>query len=943
MAEIEFLESAIRGREYTEGEKAVFSYIQDRLSYEEVLRRDESWEVFYHFTPMRQSLLNWYPFEKNARLLELGCETGILTQLFCESCGEVIAVDNDEKYAQAAYERNKNWGNLKVYAGDVRKCLVDMRFDYVVLTPAYYGDRLGDFLAYAQEVLETNGHLLLVVKNRLGVDVLCGKTNGAEIPYEAINTSNNEYYTREEIERGLKENGFSKHKYFYPLPDAVVPQEIYSENYIPQGKRTDRMLNYYPQKKTLLMPPEKLLSEVLSNEIFNKCTNAFLLDCSVEAAPSSISYAALSTDREKGAAYATKIYQGEYVDKTALFSEGEEGISRLASNALELHARGIDMVPQEVSADGRTLRMPYVSEELLIKRIAELSDDQEALQCVFDDLYQAVLRSSEYVSEEKNAMRDYAPEADWGIVLEKAYIDMIPLNCFWNDGKLLFFDQEFTFMNCPAKYVMFRALRYTFLSLNSEGKVFDLDSLCKRYGLEALWQFFLKEEDKFIYKNRNHELYGNFYNWTQLDAQSISDNMARLLQREAEKPGSQERYDDVNWFFSEMFYDRESDDCGMWRWSRGAAAEIMLKGSGDTIEKYELEFELILPDPSHVKRAEIYIDNKRWGHVIAPNKIIVPLRLGKEEQRRIIIRGDFPEKTFEGDARRFCFQFRNYAIRKEPAYVSDLIKDVREVQVDILKSLQRVCAGYNLHYFAIYGTLLGIIRNEDYIPWDDDIDIAMPREDYNRLLKLDREEHVFGNTLFLQNMYSDSKCFFGGYSKLRKNGTLGITKQNRGCKCHNGIWIDIFPVDNRIHDIYKLCRQHKRIFFYQRMLFHKVYGRNGIYSKGNSWSWFYFWGAKIFKYDFLCNQLDRAIQKYNSEETAKLSVFARIMNLASIPAFPRECFSKNGVGQFHGIEVNIPIVAEECLNVIWGYHYMLYPSEEFRKPHEDVYYSLSEN
>lgn len=64
MADIEFLESAIRGRVHTEEEKAVFSYIQNRLSGEAVLRRDEGWKAFYHFAPMRQSLFNWYAFEK---------------------------------------------------------------------------------------------------------------------------------------------------------------------------------------------------------------------------------------------------------------------------------------------------------------------------------------------------------------------------------------------------------------------------------------------------------------------------------------------------------------------------------------------------------------------------------------------------------------------------------------------------------------------------------------------------------------------------------------------------------------------------------------------------------------------------------------------------------------------------------------------------------------
>lgn len=943
MAEIEILENAVRDREYTEGEKAVFTFIQEHISWEEVLKSDQRWETFYHFSPMRQSLFNWYTFEKESCLLELGCETGILTQHFCESCGNVISADRDVKYAQAAYERNIHCPNLTVYAGDVRERLRDKRFDYVVLQPDYYREDLRDFLTYAQNVLKPCGHLLLVVKNKLGVDVLCGKTNGTETPYAAFNVLDNEYLSRREVINRLKETEFQKCKFFYPLPDAIVPQEIYSDAYMPHEKRTDRILNYYPQKQTMLISPESLSREVISNKMLDNCANSFLLDCSVQADPSEVCYAALSTDREKSAAYATKIYQGAYVEKTALYPEGKTGVLQLAANARELEGRGILTVAQEADVDGRTLRMPYVSEELLIQRISGVYGEQERLQDIFDVLYQAILNSSEHISSDENCMRNHAPGADWGVILEKAYIDMIPLNCFWNDGELLFFDQEYTRTKCPAKYVMFRALRYTFLSLDGEGKTFDLDSWRRRYGMEELWDIFLLEEDKFIFKNRNHELYRNFYQWTQLEPQSILGNVDRLMQKETAGAGSWEICDGIECFFQNMFCDRESDECGSWRWSCGAAAEILLQSGEEAIKKYELEFEIVLSDPAHVKRAEIYIDDKYWGQFIVPNKIVVPLQMGKKAQKKVTIMGDFQEKTFPGDSRKLYFQFRNYSIREEPAYVSKLIRDVREVQVDILKSLQTVCEKYGLRYFAMYGTLLGIVRNQDYIPWDDDIDIAMPREDYDRLLGLAEKEHVFESTLFLQNMYSDSGCFFGGYSKLRKNGTLGITRANRRQNCHNGIWIDIFPIDNRVHDMSKLYRQHREIRFYQRLLFHKVYGRNGMYTEYNSWSWGYFCAASVLRYDFLCRKLDRAIQRFDGEGTAKQSIFARIMPLASIPAFPRECFGRNGTGQFHGMEVNIPIVVEECLNVCWGYNYMLYPGEELRKPHADVEYYLKED
>lgn len=68
--------------------------------------------------------------------------------------------------------------------------------------------------------------------------------------------------------------------------------------------------------------------------------------------------------------------------------------------------------------------------------------------------------------------------------------------------------------------------------------------------------------------------------------------------------------------------------------------------------------------------------------------------------------------------------------------ISTKMKRVWETQIDLVKVLEKICKKYNLTFFAIYGTLLGAIRHEGYIPWDDDIDVVMPRKDFEKFKKM---------------------------------------------------------------------------------------------------------------------------------------------------------------------------------------------------------------
>ena len=63
------------------------------------------------------------------------------------------------------------------------------------------------------------------------------------------------------------------------------------------------------------------------------------------------------------------------------------------------------------------------------------------------------------------------------------------------------------------------------------------------------------------------------------------------------------------------------------------------------------------------------------------------------------------------------------------------MEKIQELEFDLLKFLKSVCQKYNLNYFLAYGTLIGAARHQDFIPWDDDVDVMIPREDYHKLIK----------------------------------------------------------------------------------------------------------------------------------------------------------------------------------------------------------------
>ena len=117
---------------------------------------------------------------------------------------------------------------------------------------------------------------------------------------------------------------------------------------------------------------------------------------------------------------------------------------------------------------------------------------------------------------------------------------------------------------------------------------------------------------------------------------------------------------------------------------------------------------------------------------------------------------------------------------------------LQQKQLDILKAFIRVCDKHNLEYFLMYGTALGAIRHKGFIPWDDDIDVGMPRADYEKYIQLQSE---YEDTPYFIQTFKSDPCYIYNYAKLRDSSTTFLENAFKNHRINQGVFIDVFPVD----------------------------------------------------------------------------------------------------------------------------------------------------
>ena len=259
------------------------------------------------------------------------------------------------------------------------------------------------------------------------------------------------------------------------------------------------------------------------------------------------------------------------------------------------------------------------------------------------------------------------------------------------------------------------------------------------------------------------------------------------------------------------------------------------------------------------------------------------------------------------------------------------LREVQLAELEILTEFDKAARKYGLKYTLCAGTLIGAVRHKGFIPWDDDIDVMMPRPDYEKLIRLNRKKKLWDDRLLLKS-FEDGNLE-APYAKLFDT-EISITEENYDQKDVRNLWIDIFPVDGLPDDEKKIKKHYKHALNLCKMNVASVV-KNGY---GSSRAVilvkdiFVKPAAKLIGRKRIAKLQRKLGLKYSYSHAPKCGMVTWAYDGPG-QAMPREEFEKMIEMPFEGRMFSVTSLWDENLTGIFG-DYMTLPPEEERITHD---------
>jgi 2-polyprenyl-3-methyl-5-hydroxy-6-metoxy-1,4-benzoquinol methylase len=282
---------------YSDGdvEDELLEIVKTHSNYEQVLANDSRWPILYHLSPIRENIINWYPFKEGSSCLEIGGGCGAITGALCRSVAQVTSVELSKRRATILYERHKDNDNLTVYVGNLNDIeLQEGSYDYVILNGVleYAGmftktqNPYKDFLENIKRYIKPGGELLIAIENRYGMKYFAGAREDHTARFfdgiegypkgDPVRT-----FGKKELEELIKSAAMEVKSFYYPHPDYKMPLEIYSDDALPKdGSQLIAAYNFDYDRYTLF-DETKAYDGIVANGQFAFFANSFFVVCGV--------------------------------------------------------------------------------------------------------------------------------------------------------------------------------------------------------------------------------------------------------------------------------------------------------------------------------------------------------------------------------------------------------------------------------------------------------------------------------------------------------------------------------------------------------------------------------------------------------------------------------------------------------------------------------------
>ncbi len=279
---------------YSDGsiEDELLHIVSTTSHFEEILAKDNRWPLLYHLSPLRRNLLEWYPFQADANLLEVGSGCGVLTALFCEKLKQVDCVEISRKRSEINVRRNKQHENLHIMVGNIMDVDFTNTYAYITLIGVFEytknfvtGNRpYTRLLSALHQVLRDDGRLIVAIENKFGLKYFAGaREDHTNIFFDSIEGyGNSSLYNRietfglYELIALFKRNGFEISELYFPHPDYKLPSCIYHRDFPPDIYTYLEESIAYGRYDYSLFNQHMAMLQIIKNGQFEFFANSFL-------------------------------------------------------------------------------------------------------------------------------------------------------------------------------------------------------------------------------------------------------------------------------------------------------------------------------------------------------------------------------------------------------------------------------------------------------------------------------------------------------------------------------------------------------------------------------------------------------------------------------------------------------------------------------------------
>lgn len=463
-----------------------------QVEYPRIIEEKKNWEVLYHFSALRENIVEWLPIDKSMKVLEIGSGCGAITGALAKKAKEVTCIDLSKKRSLINAYRHMDCENVTIHVGnfqDVEPDL-DLDYDYICLigvfeyAQAYINSEhpYEDFLHIIEKHRKPDGNIAIAIENKLGLKYWAGCKedhlgtwfSGLEdYPEGGVVRT----FTKDGLIKIAKECGFSDISMYYPYPDYKFMTTLYSDDRLPKAGELSSNLRNFDRERLQLFDEKLVFDTLIKENRFPLFSNSYMMIIGKEP---EIKYAKYSNDRVNAFQIKTLMTQRgadgvmqKQIEKHPLSKEACEHIEQIycAYEKLEERFRGGELAvnycrlikepetyAQFAYVEGKTL------EELLDECLER--NDIERFHALFD----------EYL--EKISYGEESAVTDFDLIFSNILVA--------GDGQWHVIDYEWTFSKqVEAREIAFRAV-YCYLLENEKRNKLNLDSILAKLGISEM-------------------------------------------------------------------------------------------------------------------------------------------------------------------------------------------------------------------------------------------------------------------------------------------------------------------------------------------------------------------------------------------------------------------------------------------------------------------------